>query len=141
MRGQKAPSAKRCIKTIPPLCVIAHTPTLVRKHRAPNGALRLGERPRGDKRNQVRKHRAPNGALRQVCRDTLVSVEVVSESTEHQKVLENPVFVTTTYSRFIVRKHRALKGALRRARKRDQVMGNRQVRTDRSPKGALRPER
>ena len=41
---QKAPSAKRCIKT--PRRILLASPCLqaVRKHRAPNGALRLSER-------------------------------------------------------------------------------------------------
>ena len=37
--GQKAPSAKRCIKTWNCLPVAVHSPS-VRKHRAPKGALR-----------------------------------------------------------------------------------------------------
>ena len=38
---QKAPSAKRCIKTLPVGCH-RHGMECVRKHRAPNGALRPG---------------------------------------------------------------------------------------------------
>ena len=64
MVSQKAPSAKRCIKTArngtrPPRRVS------VRKHRAPKGALRLDNRIiRHDSEDKVRKHRAPKGALR-----------------------------------------------------------------------------
>ncbi len=37
---QKAPSAKRCIKTIVEYDVLVALPSEVRKHRAPKGALR-----------------------------------------------------------------------------------------------------
>ena len=108
---QKAPSAKRCIKTRPPgdrrrvgWHVRKHrapkgalrppaadaSPLAwrsVRKHRAPKGALRLqggiDELPGGD----VRKHRAPKGALRRGDDVHFVSNQVRgSESTERQKV-------------------------------------------------------
>ena len=88
-QSQKAPSAKRCIKTCEREAPGSHGHT-VRKHRAPKGALRLlvpmlqqrvelvrqkapsakrciktGSRsPCGSKRASVRKHRAPKGALR-----------------------------------------------------------------------------
>ena len=66
--GQKAPSAKRCIKTA--LSILVRMGSFfVRKHRAPKGALRLvGECvPRVGER-LVRKHRAPKGALRLLAR-------------------------------------------------------------------------
>ena len=89
-RSQKAPSAKRCIKTTRNGVLAEHF-FVVRKHRAPKGALRrdrqgsltifqtmrqeapsakrcikTGWRPPSsrDRRCYVRKHRAPNGALR-----------------------------------------------------------------------------
>ena len=37
--GQKEPSAKRCIKTTKP-ALVKYDERAVRKHRAPNGALR-----------------------------------------------------------------------------------------------------
>ena len=110
---QKAPSAKRCIKTHS--CPSGRTSTgLVRKHRAPKGALRLGayamtgvdlpdQKAPSAKRciktatkrgpfarcpGAVRKHRAPNGALR-------------------PRTKSCPVFPA------YVRKHRAPNGALR----------------------------
>ena len=86
---QKAPSAKRCIKTTPSR-VLARYSGRARKHRAPNGALRLGGidlsglqrgrqkapsakrciKTRGSRTLngssvRVRKHRAPKGTLRQ----------------------------------------------------------------------------
>ena len=62
--GQKAPSAKRCIKTQKPPPAPPHT-SRVRKHRAPKGALRPRMRRALDTLNMcVRKHRAPKGALR-----------------------------------------------------------------------------
>ena len=63
-RGHKAPSAKRCIKTVP-CSVISRPASVVTKHRAPKGALRLVVQ-----ENflipgvLVTKHRAPKGALR-----------------------------------------------------------------------------
>ena len=41
LSGQKAPSAKRCIKTQAGLALARLLVFLVRKHRAPKGALRL----------------------------------------------------------------------------------------------------
>ena len=64
MKRQKAPSAKRCIKT-GPASIESDGMLAVRKHRAPNGALKLLSMT--TKRHvlfQVRKHRAPNGALK-----------------------------------------------------------------------------
>ena len=60
--GQKAPSAKRCIKTCG--CSAAKTGSPV----------------------SVRKHRAPKGALRQVTLCSEANAKIVSESTERQKV-------------------------------------------------------
>ena len=62
--SQKAPSAKRCIKTVPQRARSLR-PRRVRKHRAPKGALRrLLESDVLRLSPPVRKHRAPNGALR-----------------------------------------------------------------------------
>ena len=85
---QKAPSAKKCIKTD------YGTPRGQRpqigKHRAPKSALRLGEHAmNAHKTYHVRKHRAPNGALRPT----------------------DPPRNTT--QRIAVRKHLAPKGTLR----------------------------
>ena len=86
---QKAPSAKRCIKTScsrRPPC----SRRTVRKHRAPKGALRPWVRtPLRSYRFLVRKHRAPKGALRP---------STIAGYCVHD---------------FPVRKHRAPKGALR----------------------------
>ena len=61
--GQKAPSAKRCIKTD---CLnrLPGSKGTVRKHRAPKGALRPSQPPSSQPIPRVRKHRAPKGALR-----------------------------------------------------------------------------
>ena len=62
--GQKAPSAKRCIKTAGS-SVRRSTRRRVRKHRAPKGALRPDlPVPVDPLKSSVRKHRAPKGALR-----------------------------------------------------------------------------
>ena len=88
--GQKAPSAKRCIKTERLIPLHARRWYSVRKHRAPKGALRPASPTRHRRcRRSVRKHRAPKGALR---------LWIV----EHTKNEEAKV-----------RKHRAPKGALR----------------------------
>ena len=85
--GQKAPSAKRCIKTR----VHFQSASLlfdVRKHRAPKGALRhLNAAIDVRTVESVRKHRAPNGTLRLEV-DGLVAMGGLlrSESTERQKV-------------------------------------------------------
>ena len=86
--GQKAPSAKRCIKTAG-IVVRGPPAEAVRKHRAPKGALRL-DTAVGEHIGitDVRKHRAPKGALRRT-------------------------LLWNSAKRFTVRKHRAPKGALR----------------------------
>ena len=83
--SQKAPSAKRCIKTFRGL-LVQNRRVQVRKHRAPNGALRLAQGRLAGDFVPVRKHRAPNGALRldRVVVDA-ISVDE-SESTERQTV-------------------------------------------------------
>ena len=85
--GQKAPSAKRCIKTRPlgvPLLLLFG---LVRKHRAPYGALRReGLLPRRSSSGIVRKHRAPKGVLRQLKASLFARVERELQSTERHKV-------------------------------------------------------
>ena len=62
---QKAPSTKRCIKTCS--TIRAMCPVIVRRHRAPNGALRLFLEVIFFPFSFVRKHRAPKGALRHQC--------------------------------------------------------------------------
>ena len=62
--SQKAPSTKRCIKTRRTAAGESLSMS-VRKHRAPNGALRRFEAAfQWPRVGSVRKHRAPNGALR-----------------------------------------------------------------------------
>ena len=90
MKRQKAPSAKRCIKT-GPASIESDGMLAVRKHRAPNGALKLNTFQAfvSLDRIPVRKHRAPNGALK------LLSMN------------------TKRHVLFQVRKHRAPNGALK----------------------------
>ena len=113
---QKAPSAKRCIKTGPPRSTPGRQQPLVRKHRAPKGALRH-TRAGNDVLHQpiVRKHRAPKGASRPVHR-------VLLHGGNHG-----------------VRKHRAPKGASRPVHRVLLHGGNHGVRKHRASKGALRP--
>ena len=113
---QKAPIAKRCIKTGPPRSTPGRQQPLVRKHRAPKGALRH-TRAGNDVLHQpiVRKHRAPKGALRPVHR-------ILLHGGNHG-----------------VRKHRAPKGASRPVHRVLLHGGNHGVRKHRASKGALRP--
>ena len=55
MSSQKAPSAKRCIKTLAVAPVLARR-SCVRKHRAPNGALRHASDHTSGVTLEVRKH-------------------------------------------------------------------------------------
>ena len=87
-KGQKAPSAKRCIKT---------------SSNPPDGG-----HPR------VRKYRAPKGALRHGVSRAVTLFESESESTEHQTVHSDWVWPLLSRMAHVVRKHRAQKGALRR---------------------------
>ena len=113
--GQKAPSAKRCIKTGQTCRPCGTVRAVVRKHRAPNGALRQACcREHLACFRCVRKHRAPNGALRQAC------------CREHLACFR------------CVRKHRAPNGALRRVGVGSGVGTGVGVRKHRAPNGALR---
>ena len=84
---QKAPSAKRCIKTRIKHRASAQGEIRVRKHRAPNGALRpIG--PHDSVRCRlpdVRKHRAPNGALRHIKAVFPELLDDLSESAKRHK--------------------------------------------------------
>ena len=112
--SQKAPSAKRCIKT-DRIAPYRGTAFRVRKHRAPKGALR--NKVCGDPRLQVRvrKHRAPNGALRQLVSGLLaVGVRESQKAPSAKRCIKThqascPPRLRTR----CVRKHRAPKGALR----------------------------
>ena len=88
----------------------------------------------------VRKHRAPNGALRQILARRAAANDVESESTEHQTVhYDGSVDSTRTFSS-TVRKHRAPKCALRRGLVEQIEQVKVVVRKYRAPKGALRPD-
>ena len=136
---QKAPSAKRCIKTgrrrgfwpverrvrkhrapkgalrLKKFATRKHPPFYVRKHRAPKGALRPNAshdfRAHSD---PVRKHRAPKGALRQA-----VSASAGMRQPARQKAPSAKRCIKTPCTRrsrrrgAAVRKHRAPNGALR----------------------------
>ena len=86
--SQKAPSAKRCIKTsrTKPTRIPSKTPS----QKAPSAkrciktGARFGRGAIGDW--QVRKHRAPKGALRLLMECHFDSSRLRSESTERQKV-------------------------------------------------------
>ena len=156
LASQKAPSAKRCIKTT--RLDMRRTPLAgVRKHRAPNYALRPTSRSGKVRRKPVvRKHRAPNGALRQVLPQRSVVDVVPSQKapsakwcikTKHtmttaemprhrQKVPSAKRCIKTCDSlimaiaRDSVRKHQEPKGALRR---RDFMMRSHSALSQKAP--------
>ena len=108
--SQKAPSTRRCIKTV--LYAVRHFGLLqVRKHPAPEGALRRDEPLSLGFYMFIRKYPAPEGALR----------------------LEEGVQISS----FLVRKPPAPEGALRRSFRRSSVC-TRSVRKYPAPEGALR---
>ena len=73
---QKAPSAKRCIKT-PVLRPLHARLTSARKHRAPKGALRRSCSCSAHAVSWIaRKHRAPKGALRPIRGVTIIGNNV-----------------------------------------------------------------
>ena len=136
--GQKAPSAKRCIKTCQDVCQSGAW-LAVRKHRAPRGALR--QRPvqgcfnfvtsqkapsakrcikTGHKNRPhqhvtlVRKHRAPKGALRRRQRATPLRRRATHQKAPSAKRCIKIVQKPRPRWSVGVRKHRAPKGALRR---------------------------
>ena len=84
---QKAPIAKRCIKTETRRQLEVAGAVRVRKHRAPNGALRQATHQHlVTPVLTVRKHRAPNGALRREVDVELLVDRFALESTERHKV-------------------------------------------------------
>ena len=115
MLRQKAPSAKRCIKTHPGGSCRTHH-CFVRKHRAPKGALR--------RFNPFRDAR---------------QVEISQKAPSAKRCIKTTAKWFQLFLRRRVRKHRAPKGALRplpNAPLHSQLTG---VRKHRGPKGTLRP--
>ena len=138
---QKAPIAKRCIKTGPPRSTPGRQQPLVRKHRAPKGALRH-TRAGNDVLHQpiVRKHRAPKGALRPVHRILLHGGNHGVRKHRAPKGASRPVHRVLLHGgNHGVRKHRAPKGASRPVHRVLLHGGNHGVRKHRASKGALRP--
>ena len=116
--GQKAPSAKRCIKT-QSARNRAHPTGCVRKHRAPNGALRQFEAHSWAFEYRVRKHRAPKGALR-LDRLSLGSCSLCDgqKAPSAKRCIKTYDYHQTSSVRSRqVRKHRAPKCALRRGKR------------------------
>ena len=137
---QKAPSAKRCIKTCLRRRLRSRWPRQVRKHRAPKGALRPSEAKAPTAAPiKVRKHRAPKGALRQdilrIVRDNLEGQKAPSAKRciKTGRLPRRGVCVSP------VRKHRTPKGALRQSTRIRLILSDSLVRKHRAPKGALRP--
>ena len=112
--GQKAPSAKRCIKTSTTRAATA-TARRVRKHRAPNGALRQSKL--DDVllafSFSVRKHRAPNGALRPFRHTEHHELTDLGQKAPSAKRCIKTREPGPHPRRGRVRKHRAPNGALR----------------------------
>ena len=162
--GQRAPSAKRCIKTFFPRN-FARLLECVRKHRAPNGALRLISQSDAVLADiLVRKHRAPKGALRLISQSDAVLADILVRKHRAPKGALRPDDSTNTRMspgfgqkapsakrciktalrgkraplRPTVRKHRAPNGALRHRSVCKYGLAIKRVRKHRAPNGALR---
>ena len=109
LKSQKAPSAKRCIKTAQ---IHHHRCHLLRGQIAPSTKRRIKTRVVDDLfhgAQRVRKHRAPKGALRHIWK-------------------------TSRAENGLVRKHRAPKGALRRFQAESHLVLALEFRKHRAPK-------
>ena len=160
--SQKAPSAKRCIKTCPAGSSGYPRPQ-VRKHRAPKGALRPPEQ-FVQLGNLVRQKApsAPNFARNSL----LLTLYQLSEIAEFQRsdfkrrnnrpgitcnIFAEPSAARTKrcimtaksssldHRRSRVRKHRAPNGALRHTKREERQSHQNRVRKHRAPQDALRP--
>ena len=114
LRCQKAPSTKRRIKTSSSTQPNVNMSGLVRKHRAPKGALRLGFGVvLGVGLGDVRKHRAPKGALRLSLFFCMANTLRRQKAPSAKRCIKTRLSRSSLRSRRSVRKHRAPKGALR----------------------------
>ena len=115
---QKAPSAKRCIKTRS-MVSARYSITSVRKHRAPKGALRQSSHP-ADVRTPLQCQKAPSAkrcikTLQTQRRNLLRGTGQKAPSTK--RCIKTPrMSVPPSICPIQVRKHRAPKGALRQQR-------------------------
>ena len=137
--GQRAPSAKRCIKTFFPRN-FARLLECVRKHRAPNGALRLISQSDAVLADiLVRKHRAPKGALRpDDSTNTRMSPGFGQKAPSAKRCIKTALRGKRAPLRPTVRKHRAPNGALRHRSVCKYGLAIKRVRKHRAPNGALR---
>ena len=161
---QKAPSAKRCIKTHS--CPSGRTSTgLVRKHRAPKGALRLGayamtgvdlpdQKAPSAKRciktatkrgpfarcpGAVRKHRAPNGALRQVLpQRSVVDVVPSQKAPSAKRCIKTPLSLICRLEERFRQKVPSAKRCIKTCDSLIMAIARDSVRKHQAPKGALR---
>ena len=108
----KAPSAKRCIKTINENEPIKAS-NIVIKHRAPNGALRQAAGPVVGAVSGVIKHRAPNGALRLVLVLAISTLNLSHKAPSAKRCIKTPQHDPWGEPGGSVIKHRAPNGALR----------------------------
>ena len=137
--GQKAPNARRCIKT-PRVHASRFHRDWVRKHRAPKGALRH-QRPDGE-RPKMRCQIAPSTkrCIKTRFRDILVLSRFrCQKAPSAKRCIKTRGQIPQRRSGREVRKHRAPKGALRRLATSLRRCGRLSVRKHRAPKGALRP--
>ena len=134
--SQKAPSAKRCIKTVAAV-IVETTRRVVRKHRAPKGALRPEWRCARCRFPRVRKHRAPKGALRRVTySDT--NADMSSQKAPSAKRCIKTDFTTSAEGFVRSQKAPSAKRCIKTAGVQRHVRCPRCVRKHRAPKGALR---
>ena len=139
LASQKAPSAKRCIKTT--RLDMRRTPLAgVRKHRAPNYALRPTSRSGKVRRKPVvRKHRAPNGALRQVLPQRSVVDVVPSQKAPSAKpCIKTPLSLICRLEERFRQKVPSAKRCIKTCDSLIMAIARDSVRKHQAPKGALR---
>ena len=121
--------------------MLAGTRSSVRKHRAPNSALRLGSSHSYEKIVlSIRKHRAPKGALRPIGYDAQWCVVRGQKAPSAKRRIKTPRQERTAEC---ARVHRQKAPSAKRCIKTDAraagvIFGLNSVRKHRAPKGALR---
>ena len=85
---------------------------IVRKHPAPEGALRLSSYRQPEKKRAVRKHPAPEGALRP-SKKILCALTYCQKAPSTRRCIKTFRVIRREYRHEVVRKHPAPEGALK----------------------------
>ena len=138
---QKAPSAKRCIKTVEFGLVLVE-PIRVRKHRAPKGALRLASSTRS-KSPSCPGQRAPSAKrcikTNRSCRPHTRALAQVRKQRAPKGALRLTNAASSSDSHLLSQKVPSAKRCIKTRRRLQPPNQVRGVRKRRAPKGALRP--